>query len=471
MKSWFPYYVSIFMVCVLVSGCRLIHITEQNLPDATQQEVEMAISNFLPKNAKLVSPETPKTSAIMRKDIDGDGLSEGVAFFTQNPGTYELLIIKRNPKLQWEKWNQLSFRTNRFSYAELRDVTNDKRSEFLVTVHGETAAKEQLIIYQLGENKSRTLLNRPYDEKAIDDFQRDGTSEVVLFHIERDEKKKTVHTHAEIFGYRDSSFVAVDRVRLEGEAKKGNIHTGWVNANTRGMLVDLSIGTRGGGVTKILVPTKSALLQMFDPEMGSYSYKLVNEPSRDVNRDGILEFALMDRPKGTERMSSPHLPYVYNWYQWVKGNERKLVMQQYEDLNAGVRLQYLEKWLGNIKVEVQSPQNQTSFYYGKSNHPLRRDWKLFTLKKYPQHEWVTFHQKPDAQPDQERPILLKKDQSFVYAAILPTAQERAQLQSINQHHLIPTKEELTKNLTLLTPEEKKKRFMIRSTHESSESVR
>lgn len=471
MKNGFPYYLSLFFVCILVSGCRLIHIDEQKKPEATQQEIEMAMSRYLPENSELITPETPKAQAIMRKDIDGDGLSEGVAFFTQTPGKYELLIIKRNQKRQWEKWNQFSIHTNRLSYAEMKDVTKDKRCELLITVQDETTKQERLIIYQLGKNKKRTILNRPYDEKVIDDFQRDGTSEVVLFHVQRDEKKKTVHTYAEIFDYREHSFVAVDQVRLEGEAKKGNIHTGRVNQNTRGMFVDLTIGSRGGGTTKLLVPTKSVLLQKFDSEKGPYNFKLFNESSRDVNHDGIIEFAIMEQPKGTERMAPSNLPYVYNWYQWVKGDERKLVMQIYEDLNAGFRLQYLNKWRGNMKVEAQPHLNQVSFYYGKPNQPIKKEWKLFTLKKYSQNEWAKLNQTAGSQQPKDRPFLIKKNRSFVYAAILPTAQERSHLQKHNRYHLIPTKVELIKSLTLLPEEERKKRLAIRNTYLSKTNQR
>lgn len=53
MKNGFPYYLSLFFVCILVSGCRLIHIDEQKKPEATQQEIEMAMSRYLPENSEL----------------------------------------------------------------------------------------------------------------------------------------------------------------------------------------------------------------------------------------------------------------------------------------------------------------------------------------------------------------------------------------------------------------------------------
>lgn len=477
MKNWLRFFGICCSVCLFISGCRIIHIDEQEQPEVTQQEVEMAVSKFIPKEFELLDSKTSKLQPIMRHDVDGDGISEGVAILTPKgvEGRYDFLIMKRNPKRQWEKWSQYAFRAEELLSVEMKDVTKDKRSELLITVRDKKAKKEKLIIFQLSKNKKRTLLNQAYDQKVIDDFQRDGSYEVILFYVQRDQKRRTVHTDAEMYDYRDNTFVAVDRVRLEGEAKKGNIHTGKVSPSVRGILVDLSIGTRGGGTTKLLVPTKSILLQKFDPEKSPYSYKFINEASRDVNQDGILEFVILEQPKGTERVPPANIPYVYNWYQWVKGNERKLVMQIYEDLNAGFRLQYPKKWNGLVKIEAQPQQNQVTFYYGKSNHPIKKEWKLFTLKKYTQKEWNILKQaqkstkgKTDQNQTNHKPVFVKQDRSFVYAVLLPTAKERVHLQKQKQEHLIPTKEELIEHLTLITEKEKKKKLSIRHSYLSNQ---
>lgn len=464
MKNRLCYLIPIFFVCMLVSGCRLIHVDEQKMPEATQQEVEMAMSKYLPKESAPIYLNSPKKQVIIRKDLDGDGVSEGVTIFTKEnqPGKYEILIIKRNQKRQWEKWNQFSLQAKRLSLVGLKDVTHDRRPELILTVQKDQAKQESLVVYQLQAHKARLLLNRTYDEKVIDDFQRDGTYEIVLFQVQRDLKRKVVQTRAELFNYRGKSLVVIDRQQLEGEAKKGNIHSGKVSPQTRGIYVDLAVGSRGGGTTVLLIPKKSVLLQKIDPGRGLYSYKLINESSRDINRDGILEFVLMEQPKGTEKMPATQLPYVYNWYQWENGRGRNLVQQTYEDLNFGFRLQYLDRWLGKVKVETDRRMNQVTFYYGLVNQPIKKEWKLFILKRYHQNEWNKQLQAAAKGKQQNQPVLLKKSGAFVYAAILPTAQERARFKKIKQQQLIPTKEELSKQLVLLTKKELKNKLAHRA---------
>lgn len=461
MKNWFSYAFAIFFLCILISGCRLIHIDEQKKPEPTQQEVEMAVSKFLTKEMSPIDLNPPKNQRVLRSDVDGDGVSEGVVIYTENnqAGKYVVLIMKRNAKRQWEKWNQFSIRAEKLSLVGLNDVTKDRRKELIVSVKGKEKDQERLIVYQLAANQARTLMNRTYDEVVIDDFQGNGTHQMVVFQVVRDQKRQTVHTEAELFDYRGNEWVVVDRLLLTGEVKKGNVHHGKVNPNTRGIFVDLAVGSRGGGTTELLIPKNSVVLKKVDLGKELYSYKMINESSRDVNGDGIIEFALMEQPRGTEMMPSKQLPYVYNWYQWVEGNQRKLVQQTYEDLNLGFRFQYPKRWIGNVKVEVQPQTHQVSFYYGKVNQPLQRGWKLFTIKRYHRDEWN--------QQNQTDALVLKKKGSFVYAAILPTPQERAQLKQIGKQHLIHTKDEWIKHFSLLSNQEKKKKLALR-THSLSE---
>lgn len=469
MKKVTTRFLFIVLICLLISGCRLIRADEQKLPDATQQEVEMAMSKFLPKEAQLISPKTSKPSQqVFRKDMDGDGLSEGIAFFSKNNSTnmFEVLIVKRDQKMQWSKWDQFPIKSETLLFADMKDVTKDKVAELLVTVEDKKTKKERLMIYQVGKGKRKLLLSRLYDAKVIYDFQQDSTSEVVLFHVARDLKKKTVKTTAEMYDYVKGSYVPVNHVELQGEAKNGNIRAGKVFKHTTGIVVDLSVGSRGGGTTQLLVPKKGMLFQI-DKIKGPSYYKLINEPSRDINKDGIIEIVLMEQPKGTNDLSQADSPYVYSWYQWIDGDKRQLVTQSYEDVKGGFRVEYLKKWWGQVKPDVQPQLNQVTFYYAKTNQLINPQAKLFTLKRYSRAEWNKLQQAKEVQVDnkdvskQPKPILLKMDAQFVYTAILPTTNEIVLLQKQKLTHLLPKEGELKKQLSLLTPNEKKKKMVLR----------
>src|SRR5690606_39025666 len=88
---------------LIFTGWRLLQA--EQMPPVTKDEIQKAISKFLPQQSQLL-PLPGHKQPFIRQDLDGDGVQEGIAYF-QKGNRYEILIVKRNEQLEWEKWNQI----------------------------------------------------------------------------------------------------------------------------------------------------------------------------------------------------------------------------------------------------------------------------------------------------------------------------------------------------------------------------
>lgn len=447
--------------CLLLSGCRLLQAEEQKMLPVTVHEIQRAISKFLPEHSKLF-PFPGHTQHIIRKDLDGDEVHEGIAYFRKG-NQYEILVVKRNDRFQWEKWNQIPLPALLIASAKFVDVTRDQRLELILeTKTDHKDPQKRLLIYELSKMKQKQLLNQPYDHQIVYDFQQDGHSEVILFSIHRDSRRKVVETKATLYDARDHDFFISHQLRLQGEAIQ--VLAGKVNEEKKGIFVDLNVGFLGGGTTELLFPERGVLVQGFQVGGLPYHYKMVNQPSLDVNHDRVIEWAWMDQPVGATQIPLNQSPYVYRWYQWRSKGKPKLVRQYYEDLYAGYIFEYGHKWTSKILPVYDPVKHQVSFYYSRPNQAFLKKWKLFTIARYSNEEWQQLQkqkEKPIGAQQFSNPILLKKSGSFVYAAFRPTPDGMKNLEKCGIQSLVPTVTELKKQLILLTSVEKRNKLALR----------
>lgn len=442
---------------LIFTGWRLLQA--EQMPPVTKDEIQKAISKFLPQQSQLL-PLPGHKQPFIRQDLDGDGVQEGIAYF-QKGNRYEILIVKRNEQLEWEKWNQIPLPSLPIVFAKFADVTKDKRLELILET--KTHHQKKLLIYELSKMKQKLLLNQPYDYHIVYDFQQDGHSEVVLFSIHRDLRRKVVETKATLYDARDHRFFISHQLSLQGEAIQ--VLAGKVNEKKNGIFVDLNVGTLGGGTTELLFPERGVLLQAFRAGGLPYHYKMVNQPSFDVNQDQIIEWAWTDQPVGATKIPLYRSPYIYRWYQWRAKGKPKLVRQYYEDLHAGYIFEYGDQGISKMIPVYDPSKQQVSFYYVRPGQSFTKKWKLFTIARYSHKAWKQLQAKQEkavASPQLSKPIFLKKSGAFVYVAYRPTPNEMKNLKKRGLQSFVPTITDLKKQFVLLTPQEKRNKLALRN---------
>lgn len=140
--------------------------------DETESIVEV-ITEFLPPNSSLVSPENPKNiDAIQFYDFDKDGEAEVIATYERksdiepSPSQYGVIVLQKASE-GWQKIWEKQTEGVGFVYSELVDVTTDGVKEFLFGVTIGASVGHQLEIFKWENKKLQPIFDIYYHQFEI----------------------------------------------------------------------------------------------------------------------------------------------------------------------------------------------------------------------------------------------------------------------------------------------------------------
>ncbi len=387
----------------------------------TQKELNQSVMDFLPPGARLVVPLHPENaSAITRKDLDGDGSDEVIAFYKKDKNDYQIgvLVLGRSGD-RWTRIANLEGLGVDVDYLDFPDLTGNGVPEMVIGWSGGANLDRELSVYSLHGKQLTQMWTQSYTEQAIGDLNNDGKAEITIL---RHNHEKLIST-AELYAYSGGTIKKIDELPMEGGINGyEQVLFGKATPTQNGVFVDIGMGAHSA-YTALLVMENNHLvsaLKQGDDEI-ALTFKAYSVLSEDVNHDGVIEIGIQKQPPGTEELAMAEIPWINVWYQW---NGSKLVPIQEDYANYAYQFVFRipQKWLGSYTVKNEQAGESTalSFYYIEESPSAEA--KLLTLRLANRQEWGKLEEA--LKRDRVGYTLLAKGKDQVIVALQPNGQEK-----------------------------------------------
>lgn len=373
----------------LLAGCGIGNETdpvslmrEPLMPDGNQK-LHSVITSQLAGN-QIVSPRDPEdTSSIRVGDLNNDGIEEAVLFYEtpedENVRIHGMLLEKQNGT--WVKKLTFIGAGLVLESFKLVDVTNDGSIDIVAGFsRGEEDSENTLMVYSYTGSSLEIVWQMPYSHFVVDDNRQkpmdmngDNVTDITIISFLRNEYF-TVTTYQYNNGFRE-----IGRLDLESQISNVyNVAAGQVAKNTTGLIIDTMI-TKTASVSNIIT-MKGGRMQRLD--LVDHTYRDAVILSEDVDKDGILEFGLLERPAGWENADPTEVPFFVSFYQWDGEQGTIFKLQQYRD-NQNLFILNIPKDLhGKVTIDRNSDKNRYLRFVRIENNEVLAEIKFFPLSQW-----------------------------------------------------------------------------------------
>lgn len=344
-----------FILCFLLCGCDLL------TSDTAKLLSPPSLSGDLKPIAKAIddSVQTPYVfkypsrgdyrSAVVRKDLNRDGLLEAFAFYSTTDG--ETVTMNLNfICLINDKWKSVSTQqlvAGGVDKIDFCDLDNDGTLELLVGWEIYGVSEMQLAIYSFAENTLSQRMLKQYTHFTTCDLNEDSEREVLLIYANTAESINT----AALYTLAEEGVTELSSCELDSAAKTINppvIST--LSSGKPAVYLDEIKGV--GAITEVLFMEKGNLVNPFfqaESRETVATLRSANFAITDMNSDGIYEIPVQrDVPSVTLSQLNEKLYLT----EWCTFNGRKLIPQTTTmiNVNDGFIFTIPPKWINNIAI-------------------------------------------------------------------------------------------------------------------------
>ncbi|MDP4098653.1 hypothetical protein OIN60_18125 [Paenibacillus sp. P96] len=377
----------------LLSGCATGNdsdpvslMREPLLPDENQK-LHGVITSQLAGN-QIVSPRDPEdTTSIRVGDLNNDGVQEAVLFYEtpedENVRIHGMLL--ENQGGTWVKKLTFNGAGLVLESFKLVDVTNDGTIDIVAGFsRGEEDSENNLIVYSYTGGTLETVWQMPYSHFVVDDNKQkpmdlngDKVTDITIISFLRNEYF-TVTTYQYNNGFRE-----IGRLDLESQVSSVyNVVAGQVAENKTGLIIDTMI-TQSASVSNIII-MKGGQMQRLD--LVDHTYRDGIILSEDVDKDGILEFGLLERPAGWEDADPVEVPYFVTFYQWDGERGTIFKLQQYRDTQNLFIVSIPNDLHGKVTIDRNSDRKRYLRFVRIENGEVLAEIKFFSLSQWDEHK-------------------------------------------------------------------------------------
>jgi len=314
---------------VTVSGCLRITADElYSLPQASEEYLKLQdqIASMLNDGAEFSAPVGgPNRQAVQLKDLDGDGESEVLAFFSI-PGDSKLKIcIFSLVDGDYTVMETIEGVGTAFESVRYADMDGDGIAEIVIGWQMGAALKH-MTIYSIKDFHSVLLAEKDYSEITVF-LHGGGNSSVVVLRLPSQDSGAV----AEMFTLMPDREVVSSEARLSnGIETISRILTGKLLDGAPALFIDSTGGfTDGGLVTDICVYRDGVFSNVSAKSASGVSEDTVRARinSSDVNKDGIIKI-----PKSRRLQAQSETPYyAIDWYAYNSIGHSSLALTTYHN--------------------------------------------------------------------------------------------------------------------------------------------
>lgn len=356
----------------LLSGCTVNTFQIQNLmrpPKSTgyKAEIQKVIEEVTGSSIILKYPQRGEyRSAVIMKDVSGDGQEEAIAFYsTENDSEIHVMILSETNGV----WNcSGDFRSQGTDIDKIlfSDINNDGVEEIILgwSTYNNTDNYISVYYHDKGEYKDIRMAET-YTDFLLSDINGDGNNEILLLSLSTyssPAKAQLVKVNTN-----ESNTNTIGVVEMDSEVIKYiSVQYGSIDENTYGVYVD---SMRSGDTlsTEIIYwdsNNNTLVNPLYKNKINYYDFVPNNMQiaSKDIDGDGIIEIPRLTYGSGRfSETSDRESSIIICWLKYIITNESTSVVNvtasDYDDYIFMIPAE----WYGKVEVSKEKETNSLIF--------------------------------------------------------------------------------------------------------------
>lgn len=402
------------MLILSASGCNVIQF---NLEDALrppktmgdEAEIEQLIADSAAGGYTLKYPKNGTyRSAIIMRDLDGDDVSEAVAFFRGKDETTRLhMLVMYENEGEWTVSADFVTETTDVDSVDFADVTGSGTTDILVGYTTYTPGVSFLSCYEY-KNGATTAVSagQSYSAFYCGSLDQNGGTEVItlsLYNADTEAKASMLEFDREKRSLFVKSSVAMD----PGVVKFRHVTIGELGGSVRGIAVDGAYASEEICTQVIYYNRELAVLRnpLYRDKLKNVTLRTIDAFSEDVNADRVIDIPTVEKLPFADADSLKFTADKVTYSVFDAANER-LELQEICAVNigGGYRVKIPEAW-ENGSYTAQIRDNSMVFSAWEDG---RLGDELFEIRAFEAAEW-------DQGKDNDNFTLITRDNRRAYA--------------------------------------------------------
>lgn len=323
-------------------------------------------------------------SAVVREDINGDGVLEAFAFYSVTDGDTITMYLNyiSNKGGDWSSVAIHPIIAAGVDKVEFSDLDGDGVSEIIVGWQIYGTSEMQLGVYSIGENSITQRMLEKYTHFISCNLDEDTRNEVMVINVSSSEVNTASLYALNNEGVTEISFCELDRTATTvNEPVLATLSTG-----QPAVYIDIIKGM--GAVTEVLFLEKDKLK---NPLLDSLSFETtatlrsISFSIKDINSDGIVEIPVQMEVPSVAHSNVNEKLYLTNWCSFngeVLTNQTTCMI----NVNDGYSLTLSSRLVGNIAI-LKDTSDRVREIYSYDSSTMTVGTSLLYIKAIKKSDW------------------------------------------------------------------------------------
>lgn len=380
-------FVMIFTMC----GCDFFttDIAELLSPPSLSGDLKQiadAISESAGRNYEFEYPQMGEYhSAVVQKDINGDGKNEAFAFYSTYNDDIETVSINVVCKSGdgWKSYGEQSIVGSGVHRIDFCDLDQDGNSEILVGWQIYGTSEMQLAVYSFKDNVLSQRLLKKYTHFVTCNLNGNKTDEILIIDTDTKNSRNT----AGLYELSKEGILQIGRCELDSKVQ--TVEHPIVKELSSGKPAVYIDSIKGiGAITEVLIYEKGKLLNpLYDSQNKETALTLRSASFEvsDFNNDGILEIPVQLNVPSVSKSEVAEKLYLTSWCSF---NGEILTTQVTSMINVldGYYYNLPAKLVGKIAI-LKDTDNRIREIYSYDTEEMTVGESLVYLRAIPKKDW------------------------------------------------------------------------------------
>ncbi len=320
-------------------------------PSGELYEIQQILESSVGEGVTLVYPSAGQyRSAIITKDIDGDGRIEVVAFYsteTDDKTTVMHINYIRWKAGKWESVSDLQIDCSAVESVDFVRLDSSAVPKVVVSWNRFSPIDKYLSVYSIDSGVLEEVVSTEYSVVSVCDFENDGISEIVALYLDSQNDTST----ATLLALEDKKLVQKSQCELDGSITSyyEPVFSKLVSG-TPALFVDANKST--GVITEILYLKDGELTSAINLNVtgeNSRTLRASSILSQDYDGDGCIDIPLTQKLPATEGSAETDSVYVATWNRF-DGSRFEPFAHSVTNFSDGYSLTVPQNWMNSFAI-------------------------------------------------------------------------------------------------------------------------